>query len=252
MSYPKLRLFTDKPLNPDARLQLSDQQTHYLQHVMRAQEGTPLALFNGQDGEWHATITRISKRETEIKLDHLLRAQAASPDLWLLFAPIKRDAVDWLGEKATELGASVLQPVFTKHTAVGRINTDRLRANAIEAAEQTERLDIPECREAQDLVKILGSWPEDRTLIFCDESGKGEPPSECLLPLKGKKLAVLIGPEGGFSQSELDMLRALPYARAMTLGPRILKADTAALASLTIIQAYIGDWNAKPAFRAQG
>ena len=171
-----------------------------------------------------------------------LRPAEPGSDLWLLFAPIKRARIDWLAEKATELGVSALLPVWTARTQVERLNLERLRARAVEAAEQSERLSVPEIRPPEALERMLAGWPADRWLIVCDESGGGEPIAEVTAQLPSRPMALLVGPEGGFDQTELDALGKLPFVSRIRLGPRVLRAETAALAALAVFQAIAGDW----------
>ena len=240
------RLFVDADLAAGLEAPLEEAQVHYLRHVMRRPDGAPLLLFNGRDGEWQATLAGRGKKAAVAEVSALIRAQAAEPDVWLCFAPVKRARIDYIAEKATELGAAVLQPVLTRHTAVERVNVERLRANAIEAAEQTERLSVPEVREPIDLARLLAQWPEGRRLLMCDETGGGPPIAEALAGLdaaaRAAPWAVLVGPEGGFAAEELTALRRIKDVMAVGLGPRILRADTAALAALACWQALVGDW----------
>ncbi len=238
---PKLRLFVDAALSPGAGLALPADQAHYLLTVMRAGAGTPVAVFNGRDGEWLAALEPVGRKGACLHLRAPLRPQEAEPDLWLLFAPIKRARIDFIAEKATELGVSVLQPVFTRHTVMSRVNDERLRAIAVEAAEQCERLSVPMVRPAQALDTLLAAWPNERRLILLDEGGGGRPVAEALTALPPGPAALLVGPEGGFAPSEQTALRALPFAVPVGLGPRILRADTAALAALACYQALCGD-----------
>lgn len=246
-----IRVYTESPLAQGAQVTLSKEQAHYLRHVMRVPEGDSVRIFNGHDGEWQASIDAYSKREAQLTVQLCTRPQSFSPDLWLVFAPIKHGKIDFLSQKATELGVSCLQPVMTQHTAVDRVNMDRLRANVIEAAEQSERLDVPQVHEAVKLQTLLGNWPQDRLLLYGDESGHGIPAAQLLPALRGRKLALLIGPEGGFSLPEHTCLRTLPFARGFGMGSRIMRADTAALAALAVIQALCGDWGEAPAFRPE-
>jgi 16S rRNA (uracil1498-N3)-methyltransferase len=240
------RLFVEADLSAGIEAPLAEAQAHYVRHVMRRTEGAELKLFNGRDGEWQATLSLSGKKAASAKVGERLRAQAAEPDLWLCFAPIKRARIDLLGEKATELGVSVLQPVLTRHTAVERVNLVRLRANTIEAAEQTERLSVPEVRAPAELARLLAGWPSDRRLLMCDETGGGPPIADILSGLdedaRAAPWAILVGPEGGFAEAELAALRRIKNVAAVGLGPRILRADTAALAALAVWQALIGDW----------
>ena len=240
------RLFVAADLAAGVEARLSEAQAHYLRHVMRRDNGAPLLLFNGRDGEWRGTLVLSGKKAASAAVGERTRDQAAEPDLWLCFAPIKRARIDYVAEKATELGVAVLQPVLTQHTAVERVNVERLRANAIEAAEQTERLSVPEVREPVELTKLLADWPAGRRLLMCDETGGGPPIAEVLAALDDKAKAapwgIVIGPEGGFSAGELAALRRMKDVTAVGLGPRILRADTAALAALACWQALVGDW----------
>lgn len=247
---PKVRLFADIPLAEGKSVDLDQKQAHYLSHVMRLQAGQSLALFNGRDGEWRARIDAVSKRGVAISVEIRLRPQSPEPNLWLLFAPVKRSRIDVIAEKATELGVAVLAPVFTRHTAMTRVNEDRLRAIAVEAAEQCERLSVPEVRPSADLDAVLSAWPEERRLILLDEGGGGRPVAEAFSALPSGPAALLVGPEGGFAKSELDALRALSFATPVGLGPRILRADTAVIAALSCFQALCGDWRQPSAVRS--
>lgn len=239
---PKTRLFVASDLAAGLTIELGEGQAHYLRSVLRLAPGDPVALFNGRDGEWLGTIAGIGKGWCTAALTSIRRKQAAEPDLWLIFAPIKRARIDYLTEKATELGVSVLCPVFTDRTIVERINLDRLRAHAVEAAEQTDRLTVPELRQPQALAQLLADWPASRRLLLCDESGTSPPIGEALPRMAPGPWAVLVGPEGGFTDRELDALKNLPFVCGVGLGPRLLRADTAALAALAAFQALAGDW----------
>jgi 16S rRNA (uracil1498-N3)-methyltransferase len=240
----KLRLFVDAPLNARARITPGTGQTHYLLHVMRARAGDRVLLFNGRDGEWRARIVDVSRRDCVILCETQTRAQESAPDLWLAFAPVKKTPGEYLAQKATELGVAVMIPVITERTVARRINAERLRANAVEAAEQSERLTVPEIRDMQSLAALLDGWPAGRGLIFCDEAGDATPIAGALAasgPRAG--WGVLTGPEGGFAPSERDRIRAQPFVLPVSLGPRIMRADTAALAALAVWQAVRGDWH---------
>ncbi len=240
------RLFVEADLSAGIEAPLDETQAHYLRHVMRREEGAKLLLFNGRDGEWNATLSLRGKKAAVADVGSQTRVQASEPDLWLCFAPIKRARIDFIAEKATELGVAVLQPMLTQHTAVERVNVERLRANAVEAAEQTERLTVPEVRPPVELGRLLDQWPAGRRLLMCDETGGGPPIAEALARLdqsaRAAPWAVVIGPEGGFAESELAALRRMSNVTAVGLGPRILRADTAALAALACWQALLGDW----------
>jgi 16S rRNA (uracil1498-N3)-methyltransferase len=240
------RLFVDAALGESVVVELDADRAHYLRNVLRLEAGEAVSLFNGRDGEWRATIEVAGKRHARLLVGKQVREQQAEPDLWLAFAPIKRARIDFIAEKATELGVSALLPVFTRYTAMTRVNVERLRANALEAAEQTERLSVPEVREPVTLEKLLQDWPRERRLLMADESGGGKPIGIALggidAAARRSPWAILVGPEGGFHRDELDLLRNLDFVTAVGLGPRILRADTAALAALSCWQALAGDW----------
>lgn len=232
------RLFVDQTLSESMILQLDGAQANYLGNVMRLKAGDPVRLFDDRTGEWLAEVTDTAKRSITLRLLSKLREREAVPDLWLLFAPIKKGPIDWLVEKATELGAARLQPVLTQRTIVDRLNLDRLRANTIEAAEQCDRTALPELAEPVKLPALLKGWDSTRILIFADESG-GAPLSEIA---KSGPTAILIGPEGGFTPEERAMIRATAGAVAASLGPRILRAETAAAAAISAWMCLAGDW----------
>jgi len=238
----KVRLHVDAALSGGARVVLEDAQAHYLLHVMRAKTGDLVSLFNGRDGEWLARIAETAKRNCTLLCEKQTRAQDVTPDVWLCFAPIKKTPADYVVQKATELGVRALQPVFTRRTIVTRVNEERMRANAIEAAEQSERLTVPEIREPVALDKLLQAWPRERVVLFCDEGGDAQPIAKAAAKIETNSIAILTGPEGGFDPAERDLIRAQSFVVPATLGPRILRADTAALASLSIWQALKGDW----------
>jgi 16S rRNA (uracil1498-N3)-methyltransferase len=240
----KVRLFVEAALAPGAKVALNDAQAHYLLRVMRAGLGDRLLLFNGKDGEWRAQIAEVKKHGATVVCEAQTEPQTDVPDLWLVFAPIKKTPADYVAQKATELGVRVLQPVLTRRTIARRVNMDRLRANAIEAAEQSGRVTVPEIREPVGLEALLKSWPKDRCVIFCDEGGDAAPIARALVGLNGERLswAVLTGPEGGFDPDERALLRSQAFVVPVTLGPRIMRADTASLAALALFQALVGDW----------
>lgn len=239
---PKIRLFVEDPLAEGASLGLATAQAHYLRHVMRLKPGDRVALFNGRDGEWLGRIDGFGKGWCSVAVTRRLASQAGGPDLWLVFAPVKRARIDFIAQKATELGIARLLPVFTELTAMDRVNTDRLRANAVEAAEQSGRLTVPEVAAPRRLDDLLADWPAERRLMFCDERG-GPPAAEALAGAERGPWAVLTGPEGGFSAAEAEGIRGLPFVLPVGLGPRTLRADTAALAALGLWQALLGDWS---------
>ncbi len=234
----KTRLYVTADLGEGVAVALDEGQSHYLLHVLRAKTGNRVSLFNGRDGEWLAEIS-AAKRAVTASCRKQVRAQDGAPDLWLAFAPIKKTPADYLVQKAAELGVSVLQPVFTRRTIVTRVNLERMAANAVEAAEQSERLTVPQVREPLDFDKLLATWPKERRLYFCDEGSDAKPLAQVAQP---GPAAILTGPEGGFDPAERDALRALPFVTPVTLGPRILRADTAALAALAVWQSVAGDW----------
>ena len=240
----KIRLFVEQALAAGAAVGLSPERAHYLRSVLRLSAGASVQLLNGRDGEWQARLEGLGKGWASCAVERQVRGQEPEPDLWLVFAPIKRARIDFVAQKATELGVSALWPVFTRLTVVGRVNVARLRANAIEAAEQCERLSAPEVFAPVDLGELLAGWPAERRILLCDESGAGVPIAEALRVggTKPPPWAVMVGPEGGFAADELDRLRKLPIVNAVSLGPRVLRADTAALAALACWQALAGDW----------
>ena len=239
---PRHRLFVDADLAAGAEIWVTEQQAHYLLHVMRLAVGAEVALFNGHHGEWRASIAETGKKKARLTAILQLRPQAPEPDLWLLFAAVKRARIDLIVEKATELGVSVLQPVFTERTVMSRVGEDRLAAIGMEAAEQCERLTVPELRTPLSLQAALAKWPDGRVLLMMDESGAGKPIAEALAELPPGPAALLVGPEGGFAKSELDGLSRLAFSVRVGLGPRILRADTAVIAALSCYQAIRGDW----------
>jgi len=242
------RLFVDEALGDGLLLTLDAAQANYLGNVLRLGAGSEIKLFDDRTGEWLARVEEAGKRRLSVRIEGHLRAREQVPDLWLAFAPIKRGRIDWLVEKATELGAARLVPVVTRRTVVERLNLDRLRAHAIEAAEQCERTALPELAEPQKLDALLRGWPAGRALHFADEAG-GEPLAEAAGP---GPAAILIGPEGGFTDEERSAILKLAEARPVSLGPRILRADTAAIAALAIWMSKAGDWSSSPRFRGEG
>lgn len=237
------RLYVEAALTEGAEIALERDQAHYLRNVMRLGHDATMKLFNGRDGEWRAAIKQVSRNRTDVIIRDQVRPQAAEPDLWLLFAPIKGKRIDNIAEKAGELGVSALTPVLTERTVVSRVNTERLAANAREAAEQCERMTLPTVGEPEKLISLLRNWPDDRRLLFADERANALPIAEALAAEEpGGKWAVLIGPEGGFAPAEQQLVRAMQQALPVSLGPRLLRADTAAFAALSVWQAHLGDW----------
>lgn len=246
------RLYVELPLHEGAEIALDQARAHYLRQVLRLEEGDAVGLFNGRDGEWRARVEEATRRGVRLKAESLLRAQEPDADLWLVFAPIKRQRIDLVAEKASELGVAALWPVFTERTVMTRVNLERLRANAIEAAEQTERLSVPRLLEPVTLRELAHQWPQERRLLVCAEAGAAQPIASVLqkfLQTSGEAVgpaAILVGPEGGFAPAELDALGKLPFVTAVGLGPRILRADTAAVAALACWQAIVGDGPQRP------
>lgn len=239
------RLYVTAPLGPGAAVPLSAAQSHYLIDVMRFKKGSQAVVFNGRDGAWLAGLLTASRKAAELVPVEKIAEQTRPSDVWYFFAPLKSGRLDYLVQKATEMGAGHLQPVMTRHTQVGRVNLDRLRANVLEAAEQCEVLNLPAVHEPVELGDLIAHWTENhlgRRLIFADEAAASGSPLETLRSLSGDKLGVIVGPEGGFSEEERALLLAQKFVIPVSLGPRILRADTAAVAALAVVQAAIGDW----------
>ena len=235
----KIRLYVDHPLGAGQTVTLSREQAHYLFGVMRLSVGAPVLLFNGAAGEWRAEVREAGKRAGVLECVAQSAPQLDPPDLWLCFAPIKKARTDFIVEKAAEMGARRIVPVLTEFTNSERVRVDRLQAHAVEAAEQCGGTFVPDVAEPLKLTSMLDTWPEDRSLMFCNEALVGE---DRRLGGAPGPWAVVIGPEGGFSESERERLAALPQAHPVALGPRILRADTAAVAALTLWQVTHGDW----------
>lgn len=236
-----IRLFVPDDLAAGRDVALSADHAHYLVNVMRQGVGAPIALFNGRDGEWRALIVEASRRACRVALEAKTRDQTRVPDLELVIAVVKRARLETIVEKAAELGAARVRPVLTHRTNADRVRTDRLAAIMVEAAEQCERLEVPAIEEPEKLDRLLDRWDASRRLVFCDEGGDAQDALTALGALPPGPAAILIGPEGGFSPEERARLRAMPDVVPVTLGPRILRADTAALASLAIWQSVRGD-----------
>jgi 16S rRNA (uracil1498-N3)-methyltransferase len=240
---PAPRLFTVEELSKGREFALAKEQRHYLVHVLRLKPGDPVALFNASDGEWRAFLRDAGKKHVSVRVEGKVSEARQPPDIDFLFAPLKHARLDYMVQKATELGARRLRPVITQRTVAERVNLERMKANAIEAAEQCNLIFVPEVADPEKLDRVLASWPRQRRLVFCDETaGLANP----LAALEGvtPPAAVLIGPEGGFTEDERAMIKATSAAIAISLGPRIMRADTAAVAALTLIQAMAGDWHA--------
>ena len=239
---PSIRLFVEAPLSAGAVVECSAAQANYLGNVMRMKAGDALLVFNGRDGEWRADVTDARKGRFRLEAVAETRPQTTGPDVHYLFAPLKKARLDYMVQKATELGVAVLQPVMTRRTVAERVNSERMRANAIEAAEQCGVLRIPEVREPARLTALLKDWTETRALIFADEAAPIASPLEALGLVRQGPSALLIGPEGGFDPAERETLRSLRFVHPVSLGPRVMRADTAAVAALALINAVLGDW----------
>lgn len=236
-----IRLHVPQPLSPGAALAPTLDQSRYLTQVMRLKTGDDLLVFNGKDGEWRASVAEVLKKGVILRAEEQARPQTFGPDLDLIVAVVKKARVETIVEKAAELGARRVRLVITQRTNADRLRLDRLDAIAEEAAEQTGRLDVPEIHDPVKLDALLSAWEPDRRLMFCDETG-GAPAIRALSDAPLEPWSILIGPEGGFSPEEGERLRSLPFATAISLGPRILRADTAAIAAMTLWQAAAGDW----------
>ncbi len=237
------RLFVDAPIAAGATVETTADHFNYLANVLRMAEGSELLVFNGRDGEWKARLTFPTRKRIALIAEEQTRLQPAPSDLHYLFAPLKVGRLDYLVQKAVEMGAGILRPVMTQHVQGKITNLDKLKANVIEAAEQCGILGIPDVAEPVKLFDLLDTWPSDRRIIYCDEGDAGQNPLPLLSKINERKLALLVGPEGGFSEEERARLRSLDFVTAIPLGPRILRADTAAVAAMAVIQAAIGDWN---------
>jgi 16S rRNA (uracil1498-N3)-methyltransferase len=236
------RLFVDSDLGAGQRVELSPPQSHYLTAVLRLKVGARLLVFNGRNGEWVATLAETHKRGAALAIDSQLRPQEAGPDLDYLFAPLKRSRLDYMVQKATEMGVATLRPVVTERTIAERVNGERMRANVVEAAEQCGILRVPKVEAPVRLDDLLRSWDPTRRIVFCDEENQRTGPLAALNGLVSGPLAVLVGPEGGFSPRERERLLAQAFVLPVSLGPRIMRADTAAVAILALVNATLGDW----------
>jgi 16S rRNA (uracil1498-N3)-methyltransferase len=236
------RLFVDAPLSAERPVEAGRAQANYLLNVLRLSAGSKVLLFNGRDGEWLGRVEPDGRKSCRIVPMEQTRLQPEPADLWYCFAPLKQARLDYMVQKAVEMGAGLIQPVITRHTQVTRLNVDRMQANAVEAAEQCGILAVPHCAEQVGLKELLDRFGTGRHLVFCDESADDADAIELLRPVRGRPLAVLVGPEGGFSEEERQMLATCDFVTAIPLGPRILRADTAAVAALALVQAVAGDW----------
>ena len=241
-NYKLQRLFVPHDLGPGAAFEADRAQSHYLAHVLRMGEGAALLVFNGRDGEWRARVAAVSKKGVRLAVEDRERPQPPASDLLYAFAPLKAGRMDYLVQKAVEMGAGALQPVITQYTQVAKPPLEKMQANIVEAAEQCGVLALPELRAPVKLERLLDGWEGDRRLVFCDEDAAGDGPLAALAGIGEARIGVLVGPEGGFSDEERRLLRARPFVTAIPLGPRILRADTAAVAALALVQAMRGDW----------
>jgi 16S rRNA (uracil1498-N3)-methyltransferase len=237
-----VRLFVDTPLAAGAMITCTPEQANYLVNVLRLGAGAEILVFNGREGEWRARLAEVGKRRCTLECLIQTRRQQDGPDVHYVFAPLKHARLDYMVQKAAEMGVAHLQPVLTHRTVAARVNLDRMRANAIEAAEQCGVLRVPTVGEPVKLDALLAAWKPERRLIFCDEVAEVASPLAVLSAIGSGPLAVLIGPEGGFDASERALLRGKPYAIPISLGPRIMRADTAAVAALALVNAALGDW----------
>lgn len=241
------RLFLARPLPDNDGIALDKAQSNYLVNVLRMVAGDELLVFNGRDGEWRARLLEPSKKAAVLELGERMRPQPVPGALDYCFAPLKQARLDYMVQKAVEMGAARLRPVITAHTQVSRLNLERIRANVIEAAEQCGILNVPEVLEPVRLADLLAGWEKadpGRVLIFCDEGDGRDDPAALLSAVKAEKLAIVVGPEGGFGDEERALLKTLDFVVPLPLGPRILRADTAAVAALALVQAMLGDWRA--------
>lgn len=236
------RLFVANDIEAGTELMLSPAQAHYMTHVLRLSEGAELLLFDGRNGEWHAEIVKSRKCNCRIKARYKVREQTASQDIHYAFAPLKQARLDYMVQKATEMGAGMLRPVMTAHTVVPRLNLDRMHANAVEAAEQCGILTVPAIDPPVKLESLLKDCEKNRVIVFCDERAAIAPPLDVLGKLGGHRITVLVGPEGGFSESERALLLSKNFVYPVSLGPRVMRADTAAVAILALINTVLGDW----------
>jgi 16S rRNA (uracil1498-N3)-methyltransferase len=239
------RLFIDAPLQAGARIALDRGQANYLLNVLRLKAGETVLIFNGRDGEWRAEVMVEGRKAADLVCVERIREQEAAPDIIYAFAPLKHARLDYMVQKAVEMGAGVLQPVLTRRTQASRVNLERMRSNAVEAAEQCGILSIPDVREEENFEPFLKELEKDRLVVFCDENAPVSNPVEALAKLGNNQagLVVIVGPEGGFTDQERALVAAHERCVCVSLGPRILRADTAAVAALAIVQAVLGDWN---------
>lgn len=240
--FPSVRLYVDAPLTGGATIVCAPEQANYLLNVLRLSVGAEILVFNGRDGEWRARLAEVAKRRCTLECHEQSRPQQGGPDVHYIFAPLKHARLDYMVQKATELGVAHLQPVLTHRTVAARVNLDRMRANAIEAAEQCGVLRVPSVGEPAKLEALLAHWQPGRRLVFCDENAAVASPIDVLTRIDKGPLAVLVGPEGGFDTGERALLHEKPYTVPISLGPRVMRADTAAVAALALVNATLGDW----------
>lgn len=236
------RLFLDAAFSEGSEIELPRPQAHYLVDVLRLAGGDALRIFNGRDGEWLAYLATVSKKHVTLRCERRVADVKPPPDIDYVFAPLKHARLDYVVQKATELGARALRPIITARTIAERVNLERMRANVVEAAEQCNLVFVPQIHEPVKLASLLQSWQPGRALIYCDETARIANPIEALAPLR-TPAAVVIGPEGGFTIEEKALLTSCSFVTAISLGPRIMRADTAAVAALTLVQASLGDWH---------
>jgi 16S rRNA (uracil1498-N3)-methyltransferase len=241
--FARHRLFIDRAFAPAALLPLEREQANYLLNVLRFRADDAVLVFNGRDGEWLASLVPEGRKQASLALVRQVKPQPPAPDLHYLFAPLKHARLDYMAQKAVEMGAGVLQPVVTRRTQVSRLNLERMRANAVEAAEQCGILSLPAVEAEKPLEAALAGLAAERLLVFCDEAMEEASPVAALAAHEPAPLAVLIGPEGGFDEAERRLIAARPNTLPISLGPRILRADTAAVAALALVQAVLGDWS---------
>ncbi len=235
------RLHLEAPLSAGGEITLSREQGHYLTGVLRLSSGDAVRAFNGRDGEWLTYLATLSKKSVSLRCERRVAEAKLPPDIDYVFAPLKHARLDYVVQKATELGARRLRPVMTSRTVAERVNLDRMRANVVEASEQCNLVHVPEVLEPEKLEKILATWEKGRSLVYCDETMVDHNPLESLKSLRAPT-AVLVGPEGGFTDEEKALLKSYPFVIPISLGPRVMRADTAAIAALTLVQALAGDW----------
>ena len=239
-----IRFYTEVTLGPKTIIELSAKQTHYIDAVMRRNKSDKILFFNGKDGEWVGYLETTCSPSWTVRINSMIRSQLLEPDIALAFAPVKKARTDFIIEKATELGVSKFMPIITQRTMSNRVNLIRMRSTAQKAAEQSERLTLPIIFSPITLINFLQQWPDTKPIFFLNEAGSGNPIFNELFNHK-LPIGILTGPEGGFSQSEISTLRSFPFVKPITLGPRVLKSETAALSAIACFQAALGDWRTR-------